>query len=80
MSARSKELAIQNARLSELEKLIAKSTSIQMGRGIDFRSSEEYNNLQEENRVVRVDGGLLLYFSIENNIYISHLALNFAAN
>ena len=49
-----KEIAMQNARLSELEKLIAKSSSTPIGRGknFDFTSSEEYNNLQEENRVV----------------------------
>ena len=47
---------MQNARLSELEKLVAKSNSTPIGRSkgnFDFASSEEYNNLKEENRVVR---------------------------
>ena len=49
-----KEIAMQNARLSELERLIAKSNSTPVGRGnnFDFRSSDEYNELQEENRFV----------------------------
>jgi len=46
---------MQNARLSELEKLVAKSNSTPIGRAkgnFDFASTEEYNNLKEENRVV----------------------------
>lgn len=31
-----------------------------MGRSIDIRSSEEYNNLQEENRVVRIDDIIMI--------------------
>lgn len=77
MSSRSKELAIQNARLSELEKLIAKSTSSQLGRGVDFRNSEEYNNLQEENRVVRIASLRLVR---ENKLHLSHVALRFLVN
>ena len=44
---------MQNARLSELERLLAKS-SVAMGRGhsSDVKSSEEYNKIKEENRVV----------------------------
>ena len=50
---------MQNARLSELEKILAKSSASGGGFGrktlsaADLRSSEEYNNLKEENRVVR---------------------------
>jgi hypothetical protein len=45
---------MQNARLSELEKLVAKSSATPVGRGkkLDFTSSEDYNALKEENRVV----------------------------
>jgi hypothetical protein len=46
---------MQNARLSELEKLVAKSSSTPIGRSkgnFDFASSDEYNNLREENRVL----------------------------
>jgi len=46
---------MQSARLSELENLVAKSTATPVGRGaknFDFNSSEEYNTLKEENRVV----------------------------
>lgn len=52
---RSKEIAMQNARLSELENLVAKSNATPVGRGaknFDFNSAEESNNLKEENRVV----------------------------
>jgi dynactin 1 len=54
LASRSKEIAMQNARLSELENAVAKSSS-SMGRAkaADLRSSEEYNALKEENRVVR---------------------------
>lgn len=45
---------MMNARLSELENVIAKSSSTPIGRGknFDFKSKEEVNNIQEENRVV----------------------------
>lgn len=45
---------MQNARLSELEKLVAKSSATPIGRGkkMEFASSEDYNALKEENRVV----------------------------
>jgi hypothetical protein len=45
---------MQNARLSELEKLLAKSSVKSLGRGkaSDLKSSEEFNSLKEENRVV----------------------------
>ena len=45
---------MQNARLSELERLLAKSNVSATGRGhsSDFKSSKEYNALAEENRVV----------------------------
>jgi hypothetical protein len=45
---------MQHARLSELEKLVAKSSATPVGRGkkLDFQSNEEYNALKEENRVV----------------------------
>lgn len=54
LSTRSKEIAMQNARLSELEKLLAKSNSGALGRGTasDLKSSEEFNSMKEENRVV----------------------------
>lgn len=56
---------MQNARLSELEKLVAKSNSTPIGRSkgnFDFASSEEYNNLKEENRVVR----FIINFSLKS--------------
>jgi dynactin 1 len=54
LSSRSKEIAMQNARLSELERVLSKSneSSAVRGRSLDFKSSEEYNSLNEENRVV----------------------------
>ena len=64
MSSRMEELATQNARLSELERLLAKSNSTPVGRGahFDFRTSEEYSNLREENRVVRTILRLANYY------------------
>ena len=45
---------MQNARLSELEKLLAKSSAkpspVKMSSAV--KSSEEFNKLKEENRVV----------------------------
>ena len=54
LSSRSKEIAMQNARLSELERVIAKSNTGSMGRAMssDVKSVEEYNSLREENRVL----------------------------
>jgi hypothetical protein len=54
LSSRSKEIAMQNARLSELEKVVAKSSTGSMGRGMssEAKSVEEYNSLREENRVL----------------------------
>ena len=47
---------MQNARLSELEKLLAKSSAkpspAKMSKAV--KSSEELNSLKEENRVVRL--------------------------
>lgn len=44
---------MQNARLTELERLLAKSSvSVGRGRSSDVKSSEEYNKIKEENRVV----------------------------
>lgn len=47
---------MMTARLSELEKLLAKSksvsTPVSRGTTLDFRSSEEISALQEENRMV----------------------------
>jgi dynactin 1 len=75
LSNRSKEIAMQNARLSELEKIVAKTSSggsntgSNFGRGktlssADLRSSEEYINLKEENRVVRSIIGLFFCFIV----------------
>jgi hypothetical protein len=48
---------MMTVRLSELEKLLAKSKSVStpIGRGLtmDFRSAEEFRALEEENRMVR---------------------------
>jgi dynactin 1 len=54
LSSRSKEVAMQNARLSELEKVVAKSSTGSMGRvmSAEAKSVEEYNSLREENRVL----------------------------
>ena len=45
---------MQNARLSELERMLAKSNvAAPRSLATDFKSSQEYNMLMEENRVVR---------------------------
>lgn len=67
LASKSKEVSLQSVRLSELETLIAKNASSPMGGGrgrkaLDFRSSEEFNAMQEENRVVSL--GLSLAHSI----------------
>jgi dynactin 1 len=54
LALRSKEIAVQNTRLSELEKLLAR-TSAQPSpliKSAELTSSEEINNLKQENRVV----------------------------
>jgi dynactin 1 len=54
LNLRSKEIAVQNTRLSELEKLLAR-TSAQPGpriKSAEMTSSAEINNLKQENRVV----------------------------
>jgi hypothetical protein len=53
-----KEIAVQNACLNELEKIVAKSSSTLFGHGktADLKSSKEYNHLKEENRVVSITG------------------------
>lgn len=54
LSSRSKEIAMQNARLSELEKLLAKTSarSIPGKKSALLKSSEEFNSMKEENRVL----------------------------
>ena len=54
LSLRSKEIAMQNARLSELEKLLAKTNAQPSSRMISSQmvSSEELNSLKQENRVL----------------------------
>lgn len=53
LSSRSKEIAMTNARLSELEKQLAKTSGIRTRtRTVDVKSAEEFNNLKEENRVL----------------------------
>lgn len=45
---------MQNARLSELERMLAKSNvAAPRSSATDLKSSQEYNMLMEENRVVR---------------------------
>ena len=51
LASRSKEIAMQNARLSELERVLAKS-NMTVSRSSDLKSSEEYNSLKEENRML----------------------------
>lgn len=55
LSLRSKEIAVQNTRLSELEKLLARTSAQPAPRikSAEMTSSEEINNLKQENRVVR---------------------------
>jgi hypothetical protein len=56
LSLRSKEIAMQNARLAELEKVLAK-TSVQPTPRIKssgMTSSEEMNSLKQEIRVVSI--------------------------
>ena len=54
LSTRSKEIAMTNARLSELEKQLAKSSGMGRSRAhtADVKSAEEFNSLKEENRVL----------------------------
>jgi dynactin 1 len=54
LSSRSKEISMQNAKMSELEKHLAKSSTGALGRShtSDLKSVEEYNSLKEENRVL----------------------------
>jgi dynactin 1 len=54
LSLRSKEIALQNARLSELEKLLAKTNAQPSSRIVSSQtvSSEEVNSLKQENRVL----------------------------
>jgi hypothetical protein len=54
LSLRSKEIALQNARLSELEKLLAKTNAQPSARIVSSQavSSEELNALKQENRVL----------------------------
>lgn len=54
---------MQNARISELEKVLAKSSSVPSPRGVkssDLTSSEELNTMKEENRVVSKSYGVRL--------------------
>lgn len=47
---------MQNARMSELEKQLAKSSAAPIARsskGADLHSSDEFKSLKDENRVVR---------------------------
>lgn len=55
LASKSKEVSMLTARLSELEKLLAKSSTGNFGRGkaVETKSSEEVGRLQEEIRVVR---------------------------
>jgi dynactin 1 len=55
LASKSKEISMQTARLSELEKIIAKTDSVLVGRRAnvgDSASADEYNKLKEENRVL----------------------------
>ncbi|KAL3921830.1 MAG: hypothetical protein SGILL_002543, partial [Bacillariaceae sp.] len=54
LSSRSKEIALQNARLSELEKLLAKTNAQPSSRIVSSQmvSSEELSSLKQENRVL----------------------------
>jgi len=75
LASRSKEIAMQNVRLSELEKLLAKTSSTSkrsIGNASDIKSSEEFNSLREENRVVSANYAYYSgeYFQISA---ISHL-------
>jgi hypothetical protein len=60
---------MQNARLSELEKLLAKSSASPVGRGksSDLKSSEEFNSLKEENRVVSlmINSSVILWLCVQ---------------
>lgn len=54
LNLRSKEIAVQNTRLSELEKLLARTSTQPSPRikSAEMTSSEEINSLKQENRVV----------------------------
>lgn len=53
LATRTKEISMQAARLSELERAIAKGTVSPMSHSMDLKSSEEYNKLAEDFRVVK---------------------------
>jgi hypothetical protein len=53
---------MQNARLSELERMLAKSNvTAPRNMSTDLKSSQEYNTLLEENRVVRTSYSILYH-------------------
>ena len=56
LASRSKEIAMQNARLAELEKLLARTSAQPSAvmKSAQLTSSEEVNSLKEEIRVVRI--------------------------
>ena len=77
LASRSKEIAMQNARLSELEKLLAKTSTGTRSVGIasDMKSSEKFNSLKEENRVVSADSFFpeSAFLSSSSNLILSAL-------
>lgn len=68
---------MQAARLSELEKLMAKSNAggISRGQSLDVRSSDEFNKLQEENRVVSELRCLFIHLKLSRLTCSSHRSL-----
>lgn len=67
LALRSKEIAVQNTRLSELEKLLARTSAQPAPRikSSELASSEEINNLKQENRVVSHAKFVNLSFQID---------------
>lgn len=58
---RSKEIAVQNARLSELERLLSSRVSPRKKTNEKMSTSEEFNSVKEENRVVSISFSYLYY-------------------
>jgi hypothetical protein len=59
---------MQNARLSELERMLAKSNvAAPRNLSTDLKSSQEYNTLMEENRVVRISYSILQQVYTDEN-------------
>jgi hypothetical protein len=58
LATRSKEIAVQNARLAELEQLLAKTSNLPARKTLEASTLEEISKIKEENRVVSQSCGV----------------------